>query len=131
MKEQKTFTEKILVSSKNDVKLEKPGSESRKDPKEMSQPENTAEKKPSLGYNRLDGQPSPLSQALWLLLLLLFIISPPSPGRTIQLRSQDCMPVSSCISSTLNMNPAFYQNVEIRESASERESAQMLNGPKP
>lgn len=49
MKEQKTFTEKILISSKNGVKLEKPGSESRKDPKEMSQPENTAEKMPSLG----------------------------------------------------------------------------------
>ena len=56
MKERKTLTEKVLISSKNGVKLEKPGSESRKDPKEMSQPENTAEKKPSLEHNRLDGQ---------------------------------------------------------------------------
>ena len=56
MKERKTFTEKVSISSKNGVKLEKQGSESRKDPKEMSQPGNTAEKKPSLEHNRLDGQ---------------------------------------------------------------------------
>lgn len=64
----------------------------------------------------------PLLQALRLLLPPLFIISPPSPGRTTQLPNQDCMPVSSCISSTLNMNPAFYQNVEIQEFTPERKS---------